>query len=60
MQRKIRVWSVATGEVERDFLGEFNSISPDAKTLLYGVATGLQVLNLETGTVRTLAIPDFN
>ena len=55
MQRKIRVWSVATGEVERDFLGEFNSISPDAKTLLYGVATGLQVLNLETGTVRTLA-----
>lgn len=57
-QWRIRVWSVATGAIERDFLGEIadNALGPDGKTLLYSAATGLQLLNLETGTVRTLPI----
>jgi hypothetical protein len=58
VQQKIRVWSVATGAVERDFLGQFSasSLSPDAKTLVYNDGTaGLKFLNLETGEIRNLA-----
>jgi WD40 repeat protein len=57
VQWKIRIWSVATGEIERDFLGELvaNALSPDAKTLAYSDSiSSLKLLNLETGEVRSL------
>jgi WD40 repeat protein len=53
----VRIWSASTGEIERDFLGSFSSLSfsPDAKTLAYSDATSsLKLLNLETGEVRSV------
>jgi WD40 repeat protein len=53
----VRIWSASTGEIERDFLGSFSSLSfsPDAKTLAYSDSvSSLKLLNLETGEVRGL------
>ena len=58
VQLKIRVWSVATGAIERDFLGDVvgNPLAPDGKTLAYSDnMSGLKLLNLETGEVRGIA-----
>jgi hypothetical protein len=53
----VRIWSASSGEIERDFLGSFSSLSfsPDAKTLAYSDSiSSLKLLNLETGEVRDL------
>jgi hypothetical protein len=59
----VRVWSASTGEIERDFLGSFSSLSfsPDAKTLAYtDTVSNLKLLNLETGEVRGIASTPYS